>query len=90
MNPPIPSEVKDVFEKMKQNAKETEEFEDSVYLGYNDGEWVIGDNYERSPFSMVFSHNGEWFYRNTISGEDRKMPFGQDTALGCASIWYTG
>jgi hypothetical protein len=85
---------------MVENAKEAEELDDSVYLGYHPAadwqkepheSWSIGDNYERIGINLVYRADlDKWFYRNTWDGEDRPMPGGFDEAMGNASIMYTG
>jgi hypothetical protein len=95
-----PEQVQQVYDAMVANAKEAKELDDSVHLGHYGPEdwqsqpheeWIIGDNYERGPFSLGYrSDKDQRFYRDKWSGEDRLMPGGFEEAMGNASIWYTG
>lgn len=96
-----PEQVKRVYNNLVDNARAAEELEDSVYLGFTDPavpyhhtdheEWAIGDNYERSPYTLIYRPDVDsWFYRDKWDGKDVPMPGGFYEAMGNASCWYTG
>ena len=96
----IPKQVEKVYEMLVANAKEARELDDSVYLGYcapedwqkePHEEWVIGDNYERGSFTLIYRPDlDKWFYRSKWSGEDRSVFGGFSEVMSNVECWYTG
>jgi hypothetical protein len=84
-----PIEVANVAKAMKSNAKKAGRPSDSVYVSEYSNEWIIGDNYEKSPYSIIY-RNGNWYYRNTWEGMEQKARGGYKEVLDAANMFFTG
>jgi hypothetical protein len=89
----IPAEVARVFKALKANAKKAGDadraYMSSPAIAVHDGEWSLGDNYERSPNYMIY-RDGKWFTRAMHSGHDKPMRGGSREAMANAEIFFTG
>ena len=93
MTPRKPKEVAEIERRLKKNAKAAGSPTKRVYChwvptdGAYVGEWIICDNYDQSPSSLIY-REGKWFARSCWSGVD--TPYTYEAALGDSECWYTG
>ena len=68
----------------------------AVYLHYmeptqfsTDEGWAVSDNFETGAGSFML-RNGEWFWRDPHTGEDRRLEGGHAEAVESARTMFTG
>ncbi len=95
--PRKPSQVAAVLRSLKANAKEAGlPIKYAVHCAYYDysqdgkpSEWIVGSNTEDGSSSLVY-REGNWYYRDPHTGEDRPVKGGYHEALGNTRCWFTG
>jgi len=101
-DPDMPDEVKEVAEKMLENAKESIDAsgselspDDLVYVGEEEyggkKEWHVGPNIGNGLWLIWKPDEEKWYTRQSWSElPDKEMKNGQEEALANAAIYFTG